>query len=114
MRASRSLARPLCAPNAAPLLSCASGRRCRLTAGAVPPSPGGVRLRRSYAIAAGKYGATEEKGIYPEDVLRFYGATKLGSGPPALGTRSPRQSFDPAAPDFCRERGSYQHVYAHP
>ena len=31
----------------------------------------------SYCIAKGKYGATEEKGIYPEDVLRYYGATQV-------------------------------------
>jgi len=24
----------------------------------------------------GKYGLTTEKGIYPEDVLKFYGATE--------------------------------------
>ena len=68
----------------------------------------------SYARAAGKYGATEERGIYPEDVLRFYGASREGNGPPALGTRSPRSSFDPSADGFSRERGSYQHVFAHP
>lgn len=63
----------------------------------------------SYARAKGKYGATEEKGVYPEDVLKFYGANKYGSGPLALGQRSPRQSYNPAAADFLRERGSYQH-----
>lgn len=65
----------------------------------------------SYAKAKGKYGATEEKGIYPEDVLKYYGATVYGSGPPALGQRSPRESFNPRAENFMRERGSYQ---AHP
>lgn len=68
----------------------------------------------SYAKAKGKYGATEEKGIYPEDVLAYYGASVYGSGPPALGTRSPRQSYNPAATDFLRERGSYQAVQEHP
>lgn len=68
----------------------------------------------SYAVAKGKYGATEDKGIYPEDVLRYYGASKYGSGPPALGSRSPRNSFNPDAPGFCRERGSYQEPMPHP
>lgn len=68
----------------------------------------------SYAQAKGKYGATEDKGVYPEDVLRFYGATRVGSGPPVLGVRSPRNSFDPEAADFQRERGSYQQPMAHP
>ena len=31
----------------------------------------------SYAVAKGKYGATEDKGIYPEDVLKYYGATEV-------------------------------------
>lgn len=68
----------------------------------------------SYAKAKGKYGATEEKGIYPEDVLKFYGAAKYGSGPPALGSRSPRQSYNLASEDFLRERGSYQTPLEHP
>ena len=68
----------------------------------------------SYAVAKGKYGPTEEKGIYPEDVLRYYGAAKVGSGPPALGARSPRNSFDPDAHNFQRERGSFQAPMAHP
>jgi len=68
----------------------------------------------SYAVAKGKYGATEDKGIYPEDVLRFYGATCVGTGPRALGTRSPRESFNPASKDFLRERGSYQRHPAAP
>ncbi|WPT16263.1 Cortactin-binding protein 2 [Picochlorum sp. SENEW3] len=62
----------------------------------------------SYCKAKGKYGATEEKGIYPEDVLKYYGATKYGTGPPALGQRSPRESYNPEADNFMRERGSYQ------
>ncbi|KAL6779868.1 hypothetical protein ACKKBG_A14075 [Auxenochlorella protothecoides x Auxenochlorella symbiontica] len=68
----------------------------------------------SYAKAKGKYGATEEKGIYPEDVLKFYGATKYGSGPPALGDRSPRESYNPRGEGFLRERGSYQTPQEHP
>lgn len=68
----------------------------------------------SYARAMGKYGLTTEKGIYPEDVLKFYGATEYGSGPEALGIRSPRESFDPAAEDFSRDRGSYQKEPEHP
>ena len=68
----------------------------------------------SYAKAKGKYGATEEKGIYPEDVLKYYGATKYGRGPPALGDRSPRESYNPEAEGFMRERGSYQAPPEHP
>ena len=68
----------------------------------------------SYAKAMGKYGLTTEKGIYPEDVLKFYGATEYGSGPEALGIRSPRESFNPAAEDFSRDRGSYQREPEHP
>jgi hypothetical protein len=71
-----------------------------------------------YAIAKGKYGPTEEAGVYPEDVLRFYGATKAGEGvygPPLRATpRSPRDSFNPRADGFCRERGTYQEPVAHP
>jgi hypothetical protein len=47
-------------------------------------------------------------------VLAYYGAKAVGSGPPALGVRSPRASFDPEAPGFSRERGSYQRVFEHP
>ena len=43
-------------------------------------------------------------------VLQYYGATEYGSGPPALGTRSPRESYDPEAENFSRMRGSYQNV----
>jgi len=68
----------------------------------------------SYAKAKGKYGATEDKGIYPEDVLRFYGAHEVGSAPAVLGIRSPRESFNPEADGFMRERGNYKNVYAHP
>lgn len=49
------------------------------------------------------------QGIYPEDVLLHYGAKVYGvGGPPVLGTRSPRNSFNPEADGFLRERGSYQ------
>lgn len=68
----------------------------------------------SYAKAKGKYGATEEKGIYPEDVLKYYKASVYGLGPPALGCRSPRESYDPCADYFMRERGSYQDPIEHP
>jgi len=67
-----------------------------------------------YAKACGKYGLTYEKGIYPEDVLKYYGATEYGSGPPALGSRSPRESYDPEADNFLRQRGSYQNEPDHP
>lgn len=49
-----------------------------------------------------------------QDVLLFYGATKYGSAPPALGQRSPRESFNPQAESFLRERGSYQNEPEHP
>ncbi|KAK9916075.1 hypothetical protein WJX75_008265 [Coccomyxa subellipsoidea] len=68
----------------------------------------------SYCKAKGKYGATEEKGIYPEDVLLYYGAAEYGKSPVALGSRSPRQSFNPEADNFLRERGSYQTPMEHP
>ena len=61
-----------------------------------------------YARARGKYGRTYEKGIYPEDVLLYYGATEYGTGPTSHGTKSPRNSYDPEADDFMRERNSYQ------
>eukprot|EP00887_Chlorella_sp_A99_P002558 scaffold6.g2558.t1 len=51
--------------------------------------------------------AHELSGLWT-DVLRYYGATKYGSGPPCLGDRSPRESFNPEADTFTRERGSYQ------
>mmetsp|Transcript_10856 Transcript_10856/g.27346 ORF Transcript_10856/g.27346 Transcript_10856/m.27346 type:complete len:141 (-) Transcript_10856:923-1345(-) len=68
----------------------------------------------SYAKACGKYGLSFEKGIYPEDVLKYYGAKEYGSGPPALGTRSPRESYNPEAENFSRIRGSYQNEPQHP
>lgn len=43
-----------------------------------------------------------------QDVLRYYGATKYGTGPVCLGVKSPRESYNPEAEDFMRERGSYQ------
>lgn len=49
-----------------------------------------------------------------QDVLKYYGATKYGTGPPALGERSPRESFNPSAETFLRERGSYQAPFEHP
>lgn len=49
-----------------------------------------------------------------QDVLKYYGASRYGSGPPALGTRSPRNSYNPEADDFERERGSYQNEFEHP
>lgn len=49
-----------------------------------------------------------------QDVLKYYGASKYGSGPPALGSRSPRESFNPEADAFLRERGSYQTEMSHP
>jgi hypothetical protein len=62
----------------------------------------------SYAKAMGKYGLVDEKGIYPEDVLKYYGATVYGSEPRSFGVRSPRESYNPAAENFARDRGSYQ------
>jgi hypothetical protein len=49
-----------------------------------------------------------------QDVLKYYGAVEYGSGPPALGVRSPRESFDPRGEEFLRERGSYQAPLEHP
>ena len=95
----------------------------------------------SYAQAKGKYGLAHEKGIYPEDVLRvrppssaaaldsfssrsltrflpscaqYYGASKVGTGPERPGARSPRQSYNPEAENFGRDRGSYQEEKEHP
>ena len=61
-----------------------------------------------------KYGLVDCKGIYPEDVLRYYGATAIGDGPPIKGNRSPRESFDLSSPAFSRDRGSFQDEPAHP
>ena len=47
-------------------------------------------------------------------MLRYYGASKYGSGPTALGSRSPRESFNPEADAFLRERGNYQDPLEHP
>lgn len=49
-----------------------------------------------------------------QDVLLYHGASKYGSGPTALGTRSPRNSYDPTADNFSRERGSYQQMFEQP
>lgn len=49
-----------------------------------------------------------------QDVLLYYGASEYGKGPVALGSRSPRQSFNPEADNFLRERGSYQTPMEHP
>ena len=70
----------------------------------------------SYAVAKGKYGATEDAGVYPEDVLRHYGASKVGAPPggEAPPPRSPRESFSPGSAKFRRERGSYQAPMPHP
>lgn len=68
----------------------------------------------SYARAMGKYGLVDEKGVYPEDVLKFYGASVYGTEPPTQGVRSPRESFDVSARDFSRDRGSYQREPEHP
>jgi len=68
----------------------------------------------SYAKACGKYGLSYEKGIYPEDVLLYYGAKEYGSGPQALGQRSPRESYNPEDENFSRMRGSYQNQPEHP
>ncbi len=56
------------------------------------------------------------KGVWSlvQDVLKYYGAVEYGTGPPALGVRSPRESFDPRAEEFLRERGSYQAPLEHP
>ena len=50
----------------------------------------------------------------PEDVLLYYGAKQYGEGPPVYGERSPRDSYNPEAPNFSRERGSYQKPPEHP
>lgn len=68
----------------------------------------------TYAKAHGKYGLVDKKGIYPEDVLRYYGASVEGDGPPVKGTRSPRESFDASSAHFSRDRYSYQDEPAHP
>jgi len=47
-------------------------------------------------------------------VLLYYGAKQYGEGPPVYGERSPRDSYNPEAPNFSRERGSYQKPPEHP
>ena len=49
-----------------------------------------------------------------QDVLKYYGASAYGAGPVALGDRSPRESYNPEADGFTRERGSYQNPPEHP
>ena len=49
-----------------------------------------------------------------QDVLRYYGASEMGSAPVALGERSPRESYNPEADGFMRKRGSYQAPMEHP
>ena len=73
-------------------------------------TPGHPRtgLRSRTEARHGKVRGDHGAGIYPEDVLKFYGATEYGSGSEALGIRSPSRSFDPAAEDFSRDRGSYR------
>ena len=41
-------------------------------------------------------------------------ARRSMEGPEALGIRSPRESFDPSAENFSRDRGSYQKEPEHP
>eukprot|EP00958_Prasinococcus_capsulatus_P001023 scaffold96_cov302-Prasinococcus_capsulatus_cf.AAC.9 len=68
---------------------------------AAPTAQLRARVRRCVALVPphhpGKYGAVYEKGIYPEDVLLYYGATVYGSGPEAHGNKSPRNRY-PAPP----------------
>ena len=61
--------------------------------------------------------ATRNQNSYSyllQDVLLYYGAKEYGSKPEALGQRSPRESYNPQAEGFLRERGSYQHPPEHP
>ena len=51
---------------------------------------------------------------FAKDVLLYYGAKGYGSKPEALGQRSPRESYNPEADGFLRERGSYQAPPEHP
>ncbi len=52
--------------------------------------------------------------VCTQDVLLYYGASEYGTVPEALGVRSPRQSFNPEAEGFFRERSSYQAAYPEP
>jgi hypothetical protein len=111
------------APSPRPLLG--GGREEEGAAGAAPAAAKASAAAASslkgvtplsYAIAKGKYGATEDAGVYPEDVLRHYGA-KVSGAPPGgeeAPPRSPRESFSPGADGFRRERGSYQAPMPHP
>ena len=49
-----------------------------------------------------------------QDVLLYYGAKEYGTGPIALGVRSPRESYNIESENFIRERGSYQDQPEHP
>ena len=59
-------------------------------------------------------GPTADKGGIVQDVLLYYGAKEYGSGPRALGNRSPRESYNIESENFIRERGSYQNPPEHP
>ena len=72
----------------------------------------------------------------PAPLPQYYGASKYGTGPPCLGNRrrvlvclpclpcspgaraesaySPRESYNPEAENFKRDRGSYQQEMEHP
>jgi hypothetical protein len=78
-----------------------------------PAKPAGAEQSQKHHLLACKPTASTASAVL-QDVLLYYGANKYGSGPPALGTRSPRNSFNPEAADFSRERGSYQQVYEAP
>lgn len=52
--------------------------------------------------------------VCAQDVLLYYGAKEYGSGPRALGNRSPRESYNIESENFIRERGSYQNPPEHP
>ncbi len=54
------------------------------------------------------------RSVCLQDVLLYYGASVYGTGPPAEGERSPRNSYNPEDAAFSRERGSYQEPYAAP
>ncbi len=55
-----------------------------------------------------------DKSVCMQDVLLYYGAKEYGSGPRALGNRSPRESYNIESENFIRERGSYQNPPEHP
>lgn len=92
------------------------------------PKPRESMVQRKKKASIQRYAARNAHDSYPistmpkqvfkvygvQDVLKYYKATLYGSGPPALGCRSPRESFDPNADGFMRERGSYQDPMEHP